>query len=39
MITYLYQLGEEGEEYFRVVVIDLLPHEVGNLVGARGGGG
>ena len=32
----LHQGGEEGEEYIRVVVVDLLPDKVGNLVGAWG---
>lgn len=33
VVPYFYQWGEEGEENFWVVMIDLFPYEVGNLVG------
>ena len=36
VVPYLHQRGEEGEEYIQVVVVDLFPDKVGNLVGARG---
>ena len=34
VVSYLHQRGKEGEEYFWVVMVDLFPDKVGNLVGA-----
>ena len=36
VVLYFNQRGEEGEEYLWVVMVDLVPYEVGNLVRAWG---
>ena len=36
VVPYHHQRGKEGKEYIRVVVVDLFPDKVGDLVGAWG---